>query len=124
VDLDVVRKIETDGMTEAHLQYAVEQIATLNGWEHHHTPDSRRSRSGYPDLTLVRPPRLVFAELKSMRGRLSDRQKVWRDQLIEADQEWYLWRPSDLEEIVMLLGHDMTTREQWSSYSSPPKDAA
>ena len=61
--------------TEKAFQFAVIQLARLNGWMVYHTHDSRRSEPGWPDLALCRPPRLVLAKLKSDRGFLSSRQK-------------------------------------------------
>jgi hypothetical protein len=123
VDLDTVRFLETQNMTRPQLQTAVLQVAKLNDWEAH-TTDARRIEGGFPDLTLVRPPRLVFAALKTARGRMTEPQKRWRDKLLETQAEWYLWRPADLEMIVLLLGRPMTTRDRWTSYSTRPLDAA
>ena len=59
--------------TEAQFQAAVIQYAELKGWMVYHTHDSRGSRPGFPDLTMVRDGVLIFAELKSERGRLTRR---------------------------------------------------
>jgi len=77
------------------------------GWEYYHTWNSRFSTPGYPDYTLVRE-RVIFAELKredtkKKKYKLSDTQIKWRDVLLEAKQEWYLWRPRDLEKIISIL---------------------
>jgi len=62
---------------------------------------------GWPDLTLVRPPRIVFAELKAEDGHLLPEQRRWLDILDDCGQEVYLWRPSDFDEIqqILTLGH-------------------
>jgi len=73
---------------------------------------------------LVRPPRLIIAELKSLTGKLSPEQEVWIRDLRECVrqkminpvfylQEWaievfpslevYTWRPSDRDLIEALL---------------------
>ena len=54
--------------TEAQFQAVVIEYAELHGWRVYHTHDSRRSQPGFLDLTMVRPPRLIFAELKSEDG--------------------------------------------------------
>lgn len=51
-------------LTEKAFQQRVVDFARITGWLAYHTWDSRKSEKGYPDLTLVRHPRLVFAELK------------------------------------------------------------
>lgn len=81
--------------TEAQFQAKVIQWARLNGWMHYHTHDSRRSPEGFPDLVLVRPPEIVYVELKSEKGKLTTRQQVWIGALEACGQETFVWRPSD-----------------------------
>ena len=62
-------------MTERDLQDAVMEMAKLLGWRCVHFRPARtlhgewrtaiEGHAGFPDLVLLRPPRLVFAELKS-----------------------------------------------------------
>jgi hypothetical protein len=62
--------------------------------------------AGLPDLILCKPPRLIFAELKSERGRVRAEQQAWLDALRQcAGVEVYLWRPSDWASIVETLKH-------------------
>ena len=82
-------------MTERELQNAVLELAGYLDWITYHTHDSRRSNPGFPDLCMVRCGRLVFAELKSERGKLTNDQRSWIVELVRADVETYLWRPSD-----------------------------
>jgi hypothetical protein len=86
------------GMSEAKLQDLVVKLAQALGWKHiMHIHDSRRGLGqGFPDLCMVRGERVVFAELKTMRGRMSPAQKSWRDALWDSVGEWYCWRPDDL----------------------------
>lgn len=68
----------------------------LLGWRIYHTRDSRGSYSGFPDLTMVRGPRLVFAELKSDRGIVSSEQAEWLAALRRVEVvEVAVWRPED-----------------------------
>lgn len=102
-------------ITEAQWQYQVEQLAHLNGWRLFHAPDNRpvtaRSgrryvqniRAGFPDLVLVRGPRLLFVELKRETGRTTDEQNGWLTDLARASAEVYVWRPSDLAEVTAVL---------------------
>ena len=79
--------------------------AGLVGWMSYHTYDSRRSEKGFPDLVLVKPPVVVFAELKTDKGRTSEEQRIWLEQLgLCTDIEVHLWRPSDWDEIEERLG--------------------
>ena len=50
-----------------------------------HDNDSRHNRAGFPDLVLLRPPELLFIELKSARGRIAVDQHLWIDQLGQVD---------------------------------------
>lgn len=55
--------------------------------------------AGFPDLVAVRE-RVLFRELKTMNGRLSDIQQQWGEKLTEAGADWGVWRPSDMERII------------------------
>ena len=64
---------------------------------------------GFPDLVLVRTargghePAVIYAELKSEKGKLSDDQFAWLSDLAQAGQTTYVWRPSDMPEIERIL---------------------
>ncbi len=88
--------------SEKQFQAAVVQAARLLGWMCFHPFDSRRSESGFPDLVLVRE-RVVFAELKTEKGRASPAQWKWIDALIGAGQETHVWRPSNWPLIEKVL---------------------
>ena len=89
---------------EKDFQNTVVEYATGMGWLFYHTYDSRRSTKGFPDLAMVREPRLVFAELKSHKGILSDDQALWLEKLGGVPAvETYLWRPTDWDDIVKVL---------------------
>jgi VRR-NUC domain len=89
--------------TEAQFQASVVKYAELMGWRTHHHYDSRRSSTGLPDLLLVRRPRVVWAELKSERGRLTDDQRAWIAELRACGQEAYIWRPSMWQDVERIL---------------------
>lgn len=53
-----------------------------------------KTGKGYPDLTLCRAPRIVFVELKSETGKLTDQQARWTAGLEACPHvEVYVWRP-------------------------------
>lgn len=90
--------------SEASFQDKVVQLAELCGWEWWHDTDSRRNKAGLPDLLLVRPPRLVFAELKAEKGAVRPAQRQWLELLGRCPGvEAYLWFPSDFEEVKEVL---------------------
>jgi hypothetical protein len=51
----------------------------------------------------TRDGRLVFAEIKNERGRVSKAQADWLDVLRLTAAEVYLWRPEDLQAIKDVL---------------------
>ena len=93
-------------------------------------PDGFKGK-GLPDIIAVRPPRLLFAELKKETGNLEPAQEAWFEDLNECVKQislepierkgkpiadgWagiehlipsfevYLWRPDDIEKIVEIL---------------------
>ena len=95
--------------TEKQFEAAVVEYANLSGWRVYHPFDSRRSAAGYPDLTLVRDGTLLFAELKTDRGRVSIAQHDWLQDLAAvaagapASVIVRTWRPADWPEIQRLL---------------------
>lgn len=79
-------------------------LARLLGWRVFHPFNSRRSEPGWPDLSLVKPPRIVFVEVKTDTGRLSAAQRTWLAALQQVEQVAVrVWRPGDWPEIEALL---------------------
>ncbi len=89
-------------MNEAEWQRTVTDLARTLGYLIYHTQDSRRSASGFPDLVLVRD-RVIFAELKTERGRMTGAQHWWVSTLRVARAEVYVWRPSDYDMVERTL---------------------
>lgn len=92
-------------MTEKQFQSNIVSLAKTFGWLCYHTYDSRRCEPGFPDLVLVRE-KVIFAELKTEKGKLTEHQKNFRDRLLAAGADYRLWRPSDMEEIATTLRHN------------------
>ena len=91
-------------MPEKLLQAAVIEAAQLGGWLAHFVLDSRGSPEGWPDLTLVhqRTGRVIYAELKTVKGRLTVAQAAWLDALgLRGDAR--VVRPSDLRALTAEL---------------------
>ena len=60
---------------EEQFRQAARVVAKQLGWRCLHTRDSRGSDPGMPDEMWIRPPRLIFAELKAPDGRYSEEQR-------------------------------------------------
>ena len=91
-------------VAEKAFQQVVLDFAKLNGWRSYFTHNSCRSPPGFPDLTMVRGDRLLFAELKTETGVASVDQAQWMLALTEVPSvEGYFWRPSDWPEIEQAL---------------------
>ena len=90
-------------------------LAHLAGWRVLHQRPCKTAKgwrsvvqgdAGYPDLTLAKNGRVIFAELKSQRGVVEFEQARWLA-AIEGEKPGnapYIWRPRDLDTIKMVLG--------------------
>lgn len=89
---------------EKAFQASLVRLARLLDYHVYHPFDSRRSEAGFPDLVLLRPPRLIFVEVKSERGRVTEAQRAWLDALRGCPSvEAYVWRPSDADRAYQIL---------------------
>ena len=95
--------------TEKDFQGYVLAAADEFGWDYYHTGDSRRSQPGFPDLTLVKDGKVIFAELKREKNSyLKDAQKKWLTDLHAAagpNLMVAMWRPSS-NWFEVLIGND------------------
>jgi hypothetical protein len=98
-------------ISEASFQQQVKALAYLHGWLLHHSQPSmtRTGRyittgsTGFPDLVMAHEQRgLIFAELKTEKGKASDAQLNWL-RTLHPHAECYLWRPSDIDFIAQRL---------------------
>lgn len=109
---------ETCKQSERAFQAQVIAYARLMGWRVRHDAATNapracrhckaplrlpRNEAGFLDLLLIRRPRIVWAELKSERGRLTEAQRAEIAELRSCGQEAHLWRPSDWREIERIL---------------------
>jgi hypothetical protein len=91
-------------ISERDLTNYVRDLARACGWRRYHTWLSKHSPAGFPDEVLVRPPRLVIAELKSASGRLKTEQEGWLEALRQVPGvEVFVWKPDDMDEILEVL---------------------
>ena len=85
-------------MTERELLEDIRHLAV----EHHlllfHCRDSRGSYgAGFPDLVISGPRGTIFAELKTNGSSLTPDQRHWGSMLQRGGEQWYIWRPRDLD---------------------------
>ena len=91
-------------ISEKQFMGMVVDLAKILGWESYHPWLSIYSARGWPDLAMVRPPRLILAELKTEKGTPSPAQSHWLGLLGECPGvETFLWKPSDFDEIARVL---------------------
>lgn len=98
-------------ISEASFLQQIKGLAFMYGWVVHHSQPSmtRTGRyittgsTGFPDIVMVHQERgLIFAELKTEKGKTSEPQDLWLRSL-SSHAECYLWRPSDLDFIAERL---------------------
>lgn len=90
--------------SEKSFQDQVIAAAKLHGYLAYHTHDSRRSQPGFPDLTLVRPGRLIFLELKRIGGKATLDQRCWIEALgTVPGVEARIITPADWDALLALL---------------------
>lgn len=90
-------------ITEKQFSQQVADVAKTFGWLVYRTWNSQHSPKGFPDLCMVKGPLIIFAELKSKKGKTTPAQEQWLNALEYTPADVYLWRPGDLEEIIEVL---------------------
>lgn len=103
-ELALARQALDAVVPEREFQGTVVDLALLRGWRVFHDHDSRRNAAGLPDLLLVKPPRMIWVELKAEKGRLSAEQQQWLDALGRCTEvSTFVWRPHQWDEIQEVL---------------------
>jgi hypothetical protein len=99
--------------SEAIFQDQVIRIAKMQGWLIFHASPKmvrpgvwRSDGRGFPDLVLVHKGGrgIIYAELKTDLGRLSEHQLDWGEAILTAGGEYHVWRPQHLQAIAERLG--------------------
>lgn len=108
-------------VTEKEWKAKVIETARLFGWRYAHFLMAQTKRGwrtpqegdlGFPDMVLVRPPRLIIVELKAQpatrqAGQPSEGQAEWLRQLaLVPGVEAYCWRPDMWQEVYLTLAKD------------------
>lgn len=108
------RRVIPENISEAAFQSYVVEAAAWHGWKTFHPRTVRTFKgnhltayqgdAGFPDLVLAHDKRgVIFAELKTQKGRMSTGQQLWRLALESGGAEYHLWRPSDWWDIEKRL---------------------
>ena len=100
-------------MSERLLQLEIVSYARKHGWRVMHVDTARTGGhwttatvydgKGWPDLVMLRGPRLVVAELKAPTGKVTPEQTAWLDAFEDIGAEVHVWRESDWERIEGVL---------------------
>jgi hypothetical protein len=112
-------KVTPNLVSERQFKNDVVAFARALGWLVHHDLPSQRANgswatatqgdSGFPDLVLVHPGNSVhkatvlYAELKTQRGKTTASQEQWLTALRACGQMAFVWRPTQMGEIYELL---------------------
>lgn len=81
-------------MSEEQFQQRIIDYCELRGLLVFHDHDSRRNQPGFPDLVIVGRHGVIFAELKTDKGKLRPDQEKWLLGLHRAGAIAVIWRPS------------------------------
>lgn len=101
-------------ITESAFQRQVLDLARLRGWRVAHFRPAQTAKgwrtavsgdgAGFPDLILIRGPRLIVAELKrSRKEKVRPAQAEWLAAFEAAGVPAFVWTPDDWTEIVEIL---------------------
>jgi len=107
----LARSKQMKEMSEAAFLQQVKALAYMYDWSFHHSTPSMTSKGrwittgspGFPDICLAHRTRgVIFAELKTSKGKTTPAQNDWLERL-SPHAECYLWRPLDIDFIAERL---------------------
>lgn len=111
---EVTFEVKLPSITENQFLKQVLQLAKLRGWRTCHFRPAMNKRgqwmtavqgdgAGWPDIILVRPPRILAVELKVGKNKTTPEQDVWLEQLSKCGIYAAVWRPEMWETIETIL---------------------
>lgn len=84
------------GLRENELRSRILDTAIAGGLiVNYHQADRLSPVPGWPDLEIVGPLGIIYRELKTMTGRLSDDQRNVGALIRRGGGDWNVWRPVD-----------------------------
>lgn len=111
------RQILDRALPESEWQKQVEEALTLHQWDWWHVPANvvvcptcrrkiyRGIRKGFPDILAIKPPFLIWIELKTETGVLDPDQKAMHHKLRACGQTVLHARPRDREWLFALISN-------------------
>jgi hypothetical protein len=111
------RRLMDGQLKEADWQKQVEEALDVCGWWWMHIPSNvvvcphgtkiyRGIAKGFPDILALRPPHILWIELKRDRGgHLESEQRRVGAMLEACGQTWLYARPRDRERLLNLIAH-------------------
>ena len=102
-------------LSEGAWQRQVEHALTVFGWWWMHIPPNvvvcpschrkvyRGIRRGFPDLLAIKPPHILWLELKDEQGRLKPEQTRVGQMLLACGQTWLHVKPRDRQRVLELI---------------------
>jgi hypothetical protein len=103
-------------MKEADLLSSVIDLAHVYHWRVAHFRPAKTDKGwrtavqgdgkGFPDLVLVRPPRVVVMELKGKKAVVRNEQLIWLKEFAQCNVEAFVFSPDDWDEIRGVLKED------------------
>jgi hypothetical protein len=83
-------------MSHADLETEIRKLCKERGIKVWQDKDPRRNEKGFPDFLLLGSGNVLWRELKTMQDDLKPEQRRFGSWLMRSDQDWAVWRPSDL----------------------------
>ena len=114
IGIAITEKQYSKKVSEKDFLEQVIDLAHIFGWRVAHFRPARTEKgwrtavsadgAGFPDICMVRSSRVVYAELKSEKGKIGDAQIEWLEALQGTGKvEVEIWRPSDFDRITEVL---------------------
>jgi hypothetical protein len=101
-------------MSETEFLSQVLEYAKLYRWRSAHFRPAQTARGwrtavqgdgkGFPDCVFVKATKLIVAELKVGKNKVTDEQQDWLNHFAAAGIPAYVWYPTDWTEIESVLG--------------------
>jgi hypothetical protein len=111
------RRLMDGELKEAAWQKQVEAALTVYRYWWMHVPSNvvvcprcrtkiyRGIKKGFPDILAIKPPHILWIELKRERGQLEPEQTSVGQMLLACGQMWVHARPRDRERLLNLIAH-------------------
>lgn len=116
------RRLVDGQLSEKQWQKQVEEALDVYGWWWFHVPSNvlvcmrchaknyRGIKRGFPDILAIKPPHILWIELKRERGWLDPDQKRVHEMLRACGQTVLHVRPRDREQLLELIAHPDLTK--------------